>query len=153
MWWSSTSRLNLKAPVQFNFMPSWWHRHYGIDFGERLFVDVEHRAKTHGEMNRLAFDRFGELGIGEQNSQPVHGLDDLGNSTIAAVMGADVEFYKDNYPMAHPLSEDRIENLTVPADITSVYPIDEIIRQSEYLRTKHNVDVKPGWNCQGVQNT
>ncbi|MHB1459568.1 MAG: uroporphyrinogen decarboxylase family protein [Armatimonadota bacterium] len=152
MWWASTSKLNLKAPVMFNFMHSWWHRHYGIDFGERMFTDVENRAHTVCEMNRLAFDRFGDIGLGESDSTPTYSFDDIGNATMAAAMGAEVVFYKDQYPEARPLAEDQVEALSEPEDITRLYPINEIIRQADYVRKQYGVDARAAWNCHGVQN-
>lgn len=65
MWWSTDTKLPTSIPVRFNFMPSWWKDGYGIVFGERLFTDIEYRARTRQEMFRLAHERFGEIGLGE----------------------------------------------------------------------------------------
>ena len=152
MWWCGGSRLDLMAPVMFNFMPSWWHRHYGIDFGERMFADVEHRARTVREMNRLAYDRFGNIGVGEPDPGLSYGVDDLGNATMPAALGVEVVFYNDQYAEPRPLSEGQIEALVGPVDVTQLYPISEVIRQGRYVRERYGIDAKPVWNCHGVQN-
>ena len=152
MRWSTSSKLPTAAPVQFNFMPSWWHRHYGISFGERMFSDPEYRARMAREMHRLAHERFGEVGLGESNPEMVYFSDDLSNATLPAAFGCPVVCAEDNYPVNSPLPEEELRKISLPEDITKVYPFREIIRQAESVNTRHNADLHPSWNVMGVQN-
>ena len=54
MWFSAP--INDKLPIKsawFNFMPSWWYRNYGIEYGERMIFDPDYRVETHRTMRRI----------------------------------------------------------------------------------------------------
>jgi len=152
MWYSTTSKLPTVAPATFNFMPSWWHRQYGVSFGEKMFADPEYRADTLRRMHRLMHDRFGDVGLGQPDPPLLYTCDDLSNATIPAAFGCEVVFAEDKYPTNRPLSEEQIERLKPPTEITETYPFNEIIRQAKHVTDKHGADLLPSWNTMGVQN-
>jgi len=152
MWWGTRSKLQTKCPVTLNLFPSWWNRNYGITYGMKIFENPEYRAQTFKEMNRLAWDRFGDVGFGEEEADLVWTLDDLNNATMPAILGCEVVYPDDNYAVARPLSEEQIMTLNAPEDISSIWPISEIIRQTEYINAKYDQNPKPGWAYMGVQN-
>jgi len=84
MWtsWTTSPDANAVASAMFSFMPSWWWSNYGISHGERTFSDPEYRAETQREMNRIIFDRFGDMGLGEADPQLVFTSGHLGNATM-----------------------------------------------------------------------
>lgn len=149
MWWCTATTLPVAAPVIVNFMPSWWAREYGLALGERLFLDAEQRAQTAREMHRLAYDRFGEVGLGQGDPELVYFVDDLGNATLPAVFGCEVVFADDQYPANHPIGD---EEIAAPKDIAAAFPMREIISQARLLSERHGVDVRPAWGTMGVQN-
>ena len=152
MWWVTTCSLPVRAPIGINFMPSWWYREYGIAYGERIFADPEYRARTQREMNRLAHERFGDVGLGTPDPPLVYGSDDLNNATMPAVLGCEVVYPEDQYAANLPLTEEQVEQLQVPEDITQVYPMCEIIRQARWVAEKQGQEVAPFWATMGIQN-
>ena len=152
MWWSTTCSLPTRVPLQFHFLPSWWHREYGISHGERLFLDVEHRARTAREMQRLVSERFSDIGLGDPDPPLVYIAGDLANATMPAAFGCEVVFSDDRYPANLPLSQEQPPPLGLAADLSNTYPFREMIRQTEYVSAKHDVELPLGWNTMGVQN-
>ena len=152
MWWSTESKLKTKIPATFNFLPSWWFREYGIAFGERMFADPEYRAWASREMNRLAFDRFGDIGLGESDPELIYINGHLSNATMPAAFGCRVLFSDDKYPANLPLERQQLEDIKIPADITCVYPFSEIIRQAKQVSIKADVELKASWPTMGIQN-
>ena len=152
MWWSTVPKMPTAAAAMFNFMPSWWHREYGISFGERVFSDPEYRASLARDMHRLAFERFGEAGLGDPEPKLTYINDDLGNATMPAAFGCEVVFADDKYPACLQLSEREIEDMSLPEDLTGTYPFCEIMRQAEHVNEERDAGLRPWWPTMGVQN-
>ncbi len=62
-------------PVDVVFHPSWWHRHAGIDFDEGFFYDARRRVEDERRMDQVLYERFGDLGLGE-DPLAAQGLED-----------------------------------------------------------------------------
>ncbi|NLX07265.1 MAG: hypothetical protein GXY33_19170 [Phycisphaerae bacterium] len=154
MWmgWSKTFGEPLAAPLTLNFLPSWWYRQYGISHGERVFRDPEFRAATQREMHRLVYDRFKDLGFGQEDPPLVYCADHLGNATMPAMLGCEVRFADDQYPVNNPLPMDVLRRLAVPKDITQSFPLNDILGQERQIAQKTGSRVDLIWPTQGVQN-
>ncbi len=152
MWFLTTSSLPTVVPVTINFMPSWWHQEYGVCYGERMFADPDYRVDVVREMRRLSYDRFADIGLGEADPEPKPVLDNLSNATIPAVFGCEVIFADDKFPANKPLPPERLEDIGVPADLRTEYPMREIIRQADYMARRFDCEVAPTWSTMGVQN-
>lgn len=155
MWtcWTIYPEAESGPALTVNFMPSWWYREYGISHGERLFTDVDHRAEIQREMNRLLYDRFGHLGLGDPDPHLTYSIGDLGNATMPAALGCEVMYSDDGYPVNLSLSEEKLRDLVdAPSDITQCFPMREMIRQSEHIRLKTDQSPAVSWPCMGVQN-
>lgn len=152
MWWSTDSTLATRIPVRFNFMPSWWHREYGLFFGQRLFTDIDYRANIRQEMDRLAHERFGDIGLGHSDPPLRYFLDDLNNATMPAALGCEVCWADDNYPDAAPLPEDTLRRLAAPDDIRQSWPVAEMFRQAREIQRRTGEDTPVTWNLLGIQN-
>ena len=152
MWWSSTSTLPTAIPVIVNFMPSWWHINYGMAFGERVFADWRHRAALLRDMHREAHARLSHLGFGDPDPELEYVSDDLNNATIPAALGCEVVFAEDKYPAPRPLPERDARTIQVPTDISRVYPMNEVIRQTVAMSAESGRAILPVWSYMGVQN-
>ena len=101
------------------FTPKWYRSALGIDFGERLHTDVDHRREAvlamRGELRR----RFPGTRVGRID-QPDEPLDLLtgtyGASLVAAIYGVPIVYAEDNWPnCAHEyLTDDEIDGLEPP---------------------------------------
>jgi len=139
-------------PVGIIFHPSWWHEEYDICFGKDYCLDPEYRIDTRMKMDKLLFERFGDLGLGDPNPKPYPNIY-FGLVTVPVLFRCEVIFHDDDDPTAKPadLPDEEIKKLQVP-DVERNYPMNEIIKQIDYLEKKHGwVDVS-GLNWQGPQN-
>lgn len=148
MWYYQFER---KVKLSISFLPSWYYHNYGMDFGERYVFDPEYRIRLDVERERLLYERFGDLGLGEDSPKPKPDLWCV-NGTIPALFGASLFFQKDKFPWDVPanLSEEACASLRVP-DIENTFPTREFIRQTEYFMKYYNAPATlPA--CQGVLN-
>jgi hypothetical protein len=153
MWFCAS--IHKPLPIKgagFNFMPSWWYRNYGLEYGERMVFDPDYRVETHRAMRRLMHERFGALGLGEADPAPCAVPPDWGNAVTPALVGCEVVYPPDNYPVGRHLPEDRLDALAVPDDLWSAFPYREIARQVEYLNRRLGGDAKPWIPIRGVLN-
>lgn len=154
MWWKALNEVKLPTvvPIVINFMPSWWHRNFGVTFGERWVMDADYRVSTLTEMMRLLYGRFGDVGLGLRDPCPQLALFNLHNATLPAVLGCEVVFPDDNYAWSHQLPIDKLGTISLPPDWTERFPVRELISQAHYLSSQYNQPVPCNWNTQGVQN-
>lgn len=145
--------------IHFVFLPSWWNKNYGIKFGKSYTFDFEYRSNIHRKMQKYLYQRFGDIGLGDDNPEPGP-LDDpeglffppFANALIPALFGAQVKLPEDNFPWEVPmrLGDEDIRNLKVP-DIYNSYPIAPLIRQWDEIRKRYGRETSSIWNL-GVQN-
>jgi len=85
---------NGPLPVEVVFHPSWWHRHAGISFDEDFFYHPKRRVEVERMMERVLFERFGDLGLGEERDQdrPVIGaVHNAAGYLLSEMLGCRVE--------------------------------------------------------------
>lgn len=143
---SMEAKSSRHIPVGVFFHPNWWHKNYGIDFGEKYYLDPEYRIQINVEMEKLLYERFGELGLGRKDPIPTPSID-FGVVAIPALFGCQVEFFANNSPWAQPLNlgDREVEKLEIP-DIIHTWPMSEIVRQMDYLNKMYGSSL-------GLENT
>jgi len=152
VYWQVSEKINTVASLLVNFLPSWWFGEYGISNGEQMFLYPDHRARMLQEMNRIGYNRFGDLGFGAKDPPLVFDHANWANATMPAALGCEVVYYDDKHPVSLPLDPEKIEGLNVPLDILSCFPMCEMARQAEYIADKHDQQVTPHWSTMGLQN-
>ena len=147
--------VGVKLPIRsmcINFMPSWWHRKHGIEFGERYIFDPDYRVETvrykWAQMHKL----YPELNVGDPDPSPEVIPADFHNSLGPTAMGCEVTFPVDNYPISKHATESEIRKMQVPEDIENTFPYGEMIHQVKYLNRKLNKDKKPFLFKNGILN-
>jgi hypothetical protein len=151
MWYQANGDLRIDG-LCYNFLPSWWHRGYGVAFGERWVFDPDYRTETLRFMERTVHERFPGLGIGSPDPRPAVTMPDFGNAVTPALAGCRVEYPVDNYPWSHHLESDRVAGLRVPAPLADAWPYSEIVRQARYLSATLGRATPPRLPPRGVQN-
>ncbi len=69
----------MKHPkMDFTFSPAWWRANYGINFDENFW-----------------FERYGDVGLGEENPRPRPGIEFCGHRMMAAFWGCAIVFMPD----------------------------------------------------------
>ena len=151
MWYDVNEKLAING-LSYNFMPSWWNKNYGVEFGEKYVFDPDYRVETFMFMERTVNERFPGLHIGSKHPKPAVIGPDFGNAVTPAAAGCEVVYPVDNYPWNRHLPGESIKKLKVPQDLGKIFPYKEIISQVSYLNGKLKADVQPCWSVRGVQN-
>ena len=133
------------------FYPNWWHKNYGLSYDRKYYLDPEFRIEVFREQQKILYNRFGDLGLGNPDP-PVEPFVDYGMVLLPEMFGCETTFFNDAIPWANPanLSDEKIWSLQVP-DILTTYPMTEIIRQMDYLEAKYG-RVTGDINTTGVLN-
>ena len=133
------------------FYPDWFYTHYGISFDKKYYFDPETRIEARMEIEKRLHERFGDVGLGDPNPKPKPVIT-FGMVMLPAVFGCEIIFKGAALPWAMPLnlSEDEVMKLKVP-DIFNAYPMTEVIKQIDYLRSKYG-NVVGDINTTGVLN-
>lgn len=142
-------------PVDVIFHPDWWHTHYGLDFREPFHLDPCVRIESERRMRQALFDRFGDLGLGEEAAQPrpVVGPLHLAIGFVVQVMlGCQVRFSENAAPwvLCAELSDKEVWALEVP-NLESTSPMRETIAMMDALEAEFGyLEGDIPWD--GVQN-
>ncbi|MDO4276227.1 MAG: hypothetical protein Q4D16_21365 [Eubacteriales bacterium] len=137
-----------------NFLPSWWYRHYGIEYGRKMYFDPDYRIETYINMRELYYQRFGkDTGTCCKNPKPMVIQPDFDNTFYQSMLGLEVRFPVDQYPMGiGALTDEQIMDLEVPEDLWGVYPYKEVKSQVEYMNRRLGTSVPPMMKTRGILN-
>ena len=101
-----------QLPVDIVFHPSWWHKNAGISFDESFFYDPSRRVADEQKMEQLLYDRFGDLGLGEDHDKalPQIGAVHLASGyLLSEMLGCKVEYYDDAPPQVICAHKDTLD--------------------------------------------
>lgn len=109
-------------PVDVVFHPNWWHKNYGLTFDWDFYYEPKRRVWQEQRMRQLLYDRFGDIGLGQQDAppRPIIGPILMGSGYIVQeILGCEVNYQEDGNPWVIPqnLSEAAIRALQPPQDI------------------------------------
>ncbi|MEG2217769.1 MAG: hypothetical protein RRZ24_11460 [Clostridia bacterium] len=155
MWFNEKIDHNIKIKEAIiNFMPSWWYRNYGIEYGRKMIFDPDYRLEAYLTMRRFFYERYGkEIKEGTDNPHPMVILPDFDNTFYQSMVGFDVRFPIDQYPMATgKLTQEQIRALAVPNDLWKVYPYTVVADQIRYLNNKLAMDHPLQMKTRGILN-
>jgi hypothetical protein len=96
---------NGPLPVDIVFHPSWWHRHAGITFDEDFFYSPAKRVEAERRMERVLYERFGDLGLGEDRDRDLPVIGAVHNAVgflISEMLGCRVEYRTGGPPQVIP---------------------------------------------------
>ncbi len=121
------------------FSEAWFHKHYGLQFGERYSTDPIFRAEQHQEALRLVHERFGALGLGKEDPKPQPHLEICGHRFLPALLGCEVFYQPDQPPAVHHLPVKSAQELAaVPKpDLATNRWAREFRRQAEALLARY----------------
>lgn len=119
-------------PFEVVFNPRWWRHTAGISFTREFYFDPATRVAHDITMRRVLWEKFGSIGLGEEQPQPrpvAGSLHVAGGFVIPALLGAEIQFEADAapQPLPHRFSVEELERLEVP-DWRNRWPMDELIR-------------------------
>jgi len=92
-------------PVEVTFSPAWWHVKHGMDFSEGAWLDPIRRTELDRERRRLLHERFGDVGLGEQDPPPRPNVEAYGHRFMAALYGCEIRYLPDQDPAAVALPD------------------------------------------------
>jgi uroporphyrinogen-III decarboxylase len=143
-------------PLELVFNPNWWHTNAGVSFDENFYLDSETRIQNDVTMRRVLHQRYGELGLGEENPQPrpiIGSMHVAGGFIIPALFGLTIQFESNAAPQAEALNltVEQIEKLEKP-DFKNTFPMNRLIADMDALEGKQGY-VVGDLNTDGVLNT
>ena len=101
-----------QLPVDIVFHPSWWHHNAGISFDESFFYDPRRRVEDERKMEQVLYDRFGDLGLGEDHLRdlPQIGAVHLASGyLLSEMLGCKIEYYEDAPPQVICAHKDTLD--------------------------------------------
>ena len=103
---------NDTLPTEIVFHPSWWHRHAGISFDEDFFYHPARRVEDERRMENVLFERFGDLGLGEDRDRNLPVIGPIHNAAgylVSEMLGCRVEYSDDAPPQVIPENRPSLE--------------------------------------------
>jgi hypothetical protein len=125
-------------PVEVVFHPSWWHKHAGISFDEDFFYDPRRRVEDERKMERVLYERLGDLGRGEDRDRDLAVIGPVHNAAgylLSEMIGCRVEYKEDAPPQVIPAGRADLE-----LDVEAVFagqPFLRLRRLVEALKRTH----------------
>jgi uroporphyrinogen-III decarboxylase len=144
--------VNGHIPLGVGFYPDWWKANYGLATANRdFYYDPIYRAETYGKMNKLLYERFGDVGLGKNDDSPVPRIS-FGMVMLPAMLGCDIVYEEEALPWAMPqnLSKEACDRLKKP-DLAQADPMADMLKQIETIKSKYG-RVIGDINTTGVQN-
>lgn len=127
-----------QLPVDIVFHPSWWHKNAGISFDESFFYDPLRRVEDEQKMEQVLYDRFGDLGLGEDHLKalPQIGAVHLASGyLLSEMLGCKIEYYEDAPPQVICAHRD-----TLDLDVQEAFrspAFKRLVNLVEQLKAKH----------------
>jgi len=103
---------NGPLPVEVVFHPSWWNRHGGLTFDEDFFYHPARRVEAERRMEQILYERFGDLGLGEERDcdLPVIGaVHNAAGFLVSEMLGCRVDYKEDAPPLVVPANRPDLE--------------------------------------------
>lgn len=128
-------------PIELVFNPRWWHQTAGISFDRSFYFDPATRIRNDVTMRRVLWERYRDLGLGEEHPQPrpvIGSLHVAGGFIIPALLGAEILFAPDAAPQPRPVSLTmaQIEAFEKP-DFRTTEPMATLIAQMDALEAEY----------------
>ncbi len=132
--------------IDISFAPQWWRANYGMDFGAEFWADPVERTERDMRQRRLLFERFGDVGLGEEHPRPHPSIEAYGHRFMAALWGCAIKYQADQAPAAEVLPDpyERMVRAEVP-DFDSSPIIQRAYAEAKLLTERY------GW-CDGAVN-
>ena len=92
-------------PVEVVFHPSWWHKNAGLSFDRDFFYHPARRVEDERRMEQVLYDRFGDLGLGEDRGRELPSIGPVHNAAgylLSEMLGCRVEYSEAAPPLVIP---------------------------------------------------
>ena len=128
-------------PIDVVFHPAWWNKNYGLSFDEDFFYDPERRVSQEQRMRQLLFERFGDLGLGQENAprRPIVGPILMGSGyLIQEILGCGVTYQEDGNPtvVQRDMSAAEARELQAPENILKMPPMRRLVALMDALEAE-----------------
>jgi hypothetical protein len=142
-------------PIELVFNPNWWYQTTGVSFDESFYLDRETRIQNDVTMQRVLYERYGQMGPGEPDPQPrpiIGSMHVAGGFIIPALLGADTAFEENAAPwtVRADLSAEQGEALERP-DFKETWPMKQLIADMDALEAEYGY-VVGDFNTDGLLN-
>ncbi len=138
MKWYSGENLP-KTHARPTFSEAWFHKNYGMTFGDKYCSDPIFRTEQDREARRVLYERFGQSGVGSKDPAPHPHLEVCGHRFLPALFGCEIIFQDDQAPSYHhlPVSSAAEIAAIAPPDLATNRWANEFRRQGAILLEKY----------------
>lgn len=141
------------APIHASveFLPNWYYASAGIEYGEAYYFEPRVRLEADMKARRYLWQRFGDLGMGEENPAPRPTVD-FGMCLLPAVFGCEIRFFPNNHPRAVGLNlSPEAAAALAPPDLLRTEPMLSLVQQMDWLEQEYG-PIEGDLNTTGVLN-
>jgi len=130
--------MNTTPIAHIDFSPKWYHDRFGLEFGERFWLDPIARTELHRNMRRLMHEVFADVGLGEADPKPMPNIEAYGHRFMSAFWGCEIHYQADQAPAAIVLDnpDERIESFEMPSTDLSK-PIQKALSEAKLLESRY----------------
>lgn len=152
---------NKKVEFNISFMHAWWWKHYGMLWNtiERWYTDIEYRIQQKMEMDRILYERFGHLGLGNKDPKPSPELA-MGQNPVGEMYGVGYKYldreHQAPWPIPLNIDDEAAMALRPIHDITQTAVVQDYLKQMAYLEEHYNwkwTNSSQNQGTSGVLNT
>ncbi len=122
--------------------PALLHERFGADLGERFHSDILFRVRTVMEIDRLAWESFGDLGLGYEEPFPRATVEPFGHRFVPVMYGSGCAFAAAEEPAARYRRLDPAELAGLPAWTPERFeasePVRRVAEQVSVLRARYD---------------
>lgn len=120
--------------------PRLLHERFGLDLGERFHRDIIHRIRSVMDMDRLAWEAFGGIGIGFEEPFPRATIEPFGHRFVPVLYGCPCVYASGEEPAVRtlPLDPDVIRSMPTwtPERFLSQDAVREVLAQAAVVRER-----------------
>jgi hypothetical protein len=130
-----------------SFAPAWWNHFYGMVFDRLFWQDPIARTERQREQQRLLYDRFGDIGLGERDPKPRPKAGDAyGHRFMSVFWSCEISYIDDQYPSAVVLPDalEQMQSLEVPS-ISNSPAVQQLYKEVTLLQERYGA-------CEAVIN-
>jgi len=105
------------------------HEKFGLDFGERFHSDILFRVRALMEIDRLAWEAFGDLGLGYEEPFPRATIEPFGHRFVPVLYGSECAYAASEEPAARHRRLDPAGLASLPAWTPERFDASDAVRQ------------------------
>lgn len=139
--------------IEFRPTPNWWYQRHGLLFDRELYANVRRYKEQADRMERLLYERFGDIGLGQAHPNICPQVIDPEMIGLADVLGIPVHYYEAQTPQVDQarIDDEAMNRYEVP-DFEKNEAFRRICRQVKEVKERYGLTPPVYTGSTGVLN-